>query len=205
MSKMKYDRKPPLAKSPIRLRPRRVLRPNTNFVQTPPGSLAKSQKPNPTRDMEGSDLCTEYRTISWELQALARKVQDEFGNGNSTSAGISASANSSTLFERGRFYEMYSARRNERLKRKKGETGEGGKTSYNLGITVESSKKRDSKKLESLRKSISAAFSVERSENPRYSLRSLSKENKKRPLVINYEKSLLASERKVGARRVRKI
>lgn len=171
------------------------------------GSLTKSQKPNPTRDMEESDPCPEYRTISWELRALARKVQEEFGNGNSTNAGISSSVDSSTLFERGRFYEAYSARRNERLKRKKGETGEEGKTSYNLGVTIESSKKRDSKKLENLRKSVSAAYSVDRSENPipRYSLRSLSKENKKPPLAVNYEKSVLPSERKVGARSVRKF
>ncbi|KAF2310206.1 hypothetical protein GH714_007208 [Hevea brasiliensis] len=204
---MKSDSRPPLAKSPIRLRPCRVLQPYTTSVQTPPGSLTKSQKPNPTKNMEESDLRPEYRTISWELRALARMVKDEFGNGNLNGAGMtnSVSANSSPLFERGRFYEVYSARRNERLKRKKGETEEEGKTTYNLGVTVESSKKRDSKKLESLRKSVSAAYSVERTENPRYSLRSLSKENKKPPLAVNYEKSALARDRKIGARRVKKI
>lgn len=165
--------------------------------------------------MEESDLRPEYHLISCELRALAKMVHDEFGNGDSTNAGVgkSLSTNSSPLFERGRFYEEYSARRNERLKRKKGgsETGDEGKTTpYNLGVraTVESSKRRDSRKLESLRKSVSAAYSVERSENPRYLLRSMSKENKKPPLpfaVNNYEKSVLASERKIGARKGRKI
>lgn len=37
MSKMKPDRKPPLAKSPIRLRPRRVLGSNSNCMPTPAG------------------------------------------------------------------------------------------------------------------------------------------------------------------------
>ncbi|KDP36798.1 hypothetical protein JCGZ_08089 [Jatropha curcas] len=207
MSKMKSDRRPPLAKSPIRLRPRRVLQSSSSSVQTPPGSLTKSQKPNLTREMEESDLRSENHTMSCELRALARMVQDELGNASSTSVGLSnnSSTNSSPLFERGRFYEVYSARRNERLKRKKGETEEEGKTPYHLGVTVESSKKRDSKKLESLRKSVSAAYSVERSANPRYSLRSLSKENKKPPLPFNVEKSVCPSERKVGTRRVRKI
>lgn len=171
------------------------------------GSLTKSQKPNPTRDMEESNLRPEYHNISWELRALARMVNDEFGNENLTGARMNnrMSGNSSPLFERGRFYELYSARRNERLKRKKGETGEEENITYGLGVTVESSKKRDSKKLENLRKSVSAAYYVERSENPRYSLRSLSKENKKPPLAVNYEKSVRASGRKIGGQRVRKI
>ncbi|EEF52857.1 conserved hypothetical protein [Ricinus communis] len=206
---MKYDRKPPLAKSPIRVRPGRVLRSTTTTsLQSPPGSLIKSQKLNPGPDMEELDLRPEYRSISWELRALARMVQDEFGKENATNAGErkSLSANSSPLFERGRFYDVYSARRNERLKRKTGETGEEGvKTPHNLGVNIESSKKRDTKKLQSLRKSVSAAYSVESSEIPRYSLRSLSKENKKPPLPVNYEKSVLANEKKVGARRVRKV
>lgn len=135
-------------------------------------------------------------------------VQNEFGEANTERAGAGArlSANSTPLFERGRFYDEYSARRNERLKRKKNETSDPVKgTPYNLGVTVESSKRRDSKKLESLRKSVSAAYSVERSE-PRYMLRSMSKGNKKPPTaVVNTGRSILASERKTTARRVRKI
>lgn len=71
--------------------------------------------------MEESNLRPEYHNISWKLRALARMVNDEFGNENLTGARMNKrmSGNSSPLFERGRFYELYSARRNERLKRKK--------------------------------------------------------------------------------------
>ncbi|XP_044474531.1 uncharacterized protein LOC123202628 isoform X2 [Mangifera indica] len=194
MSKMKTDSKPPLARSPIRVRPRRVLRSNSSSLQTPP-------------DIEESDLRPEYRTISCEFQALAKMVQDELGdsklgnNNNKARSGTELIGNSSFFFERGRFYEDYSARRNERLKRKKNETGDTAKTPYELGVTVESSKRRESKKLEGLRKSVSAAYSVERSE-PRYTLRSMTKENKKPPLPFN---SVIDTQSKTGARRVRKI
>lgn len=172
------------------------------------GSLTESQKPNRKLDTEDSDLRPEYHSISCELRALAKMVRDEFGNGESTNGGVgkSLSANSSPLFERGRFYEEYSARRNDRLKRKKGDTGDDMKTPYNLGVTVESSKRRYTRKLESARKSVSDACLVERNETPRYLLRSMNKENKKPPLpVYSFEKSVLAGERKVAARKVRKI
>ncbi|KAK0576584.1 hypothetical protein LWI29_020123 [Acer saccharum] len=212
---MRSDRKPPLAKSPIRVRPRRALRSNSNALQTPPGSLTKSQKPIRSWDVEESDLRPEYRSISCELRALAKTFQDGFGDVNANNKSVlgsttSLGANSSpvSIFERGRFYEEYSARRNERLKRKKkSEMGDSLlKTPYSLGVTVESSKKRDSsRKLESLRKSVSAAYSVERSE-PRYMLRSMSKENKKPPLPLNYERStttttsVIGSQRRLGTR-----
>ncbi|XP_059461369.1 uncharacterized protein LOC132190407 [Corylus avellana] len=209
VTKMRSDRKPPLAKSPVRLRPRRVLRSNSTSLQTPPGSLTKSERPNRCLGTDASDLRPEYLSISCELRALSKMVRDEFGNGDMDNAGISDSfgANSSTLFERGRFYEEYSARRNERLKRKKNETGEGRKSVYNLGVTVESAKKSTStKKLESLRKSVSAAYTVERSEapTPRYMLRSMRKENKKPPLAVTSGRSVLGTETKVGARRLRR-
>ncbi|XP_011035018.1 PREDICTED: uncharacterized protein LOC105132963 [Populus euphratica] len=175
MSSMKTVGKPPLAKSPTRLRPRRSIRSESTTSQTPPGSLAKSQRPNRKWDMEESDLRPEYQSISWELRALAKMTRGEFGNGESSNGGVgrSLSANSSPLFER---------------------------------VTIESSKRRDSKKLENLRKSVSAAYYVERNENPRYMLRSMNKENKKPPLPVHkYEKSVLASERKVTARKARKI
>ncbi|KAJ4849808.1 hypothetical protein Tsubulata_031526 [Turnera subulata] len=177
-------------------------------------------KPSRFLDMEESGLRPEYHSISCELRELAKMVRDEFGNegprrtGGGIGKGESLSANSTPLFERGRFYEEYSSRRNERLRRKMGQTGEDavqGKvlaTPYNLGVTVESSKRRDSKKLESLRKSVSAAYSVERSETHRYMLRSMSRENKKPPLSVNnsnFERSVLPSERKIGSRRVRKV
>lgn len=135
-------------------------------------------------------------------------VREEFGNGDPDNNGISSSfgANSCSLFERGRFYEEYSARRNERLKRKK-ETGNERKPVYNLGVMAESAKKSAStKKLESLRKSVSAAYTVERNEapTPRYMLRSMRKENKKPPLPVTSGRSILDTEKKVGARRLRR-
>ncbi|GMI91393.1 hypothetical protein like AT5G42330 [Hibiscus trionum] len=221
MSTMRYDRKPPLAKSPIRLRPRRVLGSNSTSLQTPSGSLTKSQKPVRAWSNEGSEIRPEYLSISSELRALARMVKCEIGNGETEHAGLgetSVGANSTTLFERGRFYEEYSARRNERLSRRRGETGTESKSGHHLGlgVTTESSKRRESKKLESLRKSVSAAYSVERNEiqTPRYSLRSMSKAkdintNKKPPLAVNYNSSVSVigtasktTARRVGTRRV---
>ncbi|XP_052202274.1 uncharacterized protein LOC127808015 [Diospyros lotus] len=186
MSKMRSDRKPPLARSPARLRPRRGLRSSANIPQSPPGSLTKSQVPVRPPDVDELELRPEYRTISCELRALAKKVQDEFGNAGSTNAGFAnnAGAISSPLFERGRFYEAYSARRNERLKRKKGETGDERKSAaYDLGVKVESAKRRDSKRLEALKRSVaSTPATADRAEKPRYLLRSMTKENKKPPL-----------------------
>ncbi|KAG2698174.1 hypothetical protein I3760_07G137500 [Carya illinoinensis] len=210
---MKSDRKPPLPKSPILLRPRRVLRSNSSSLQNPPGSLTKPERPNRFWDNGESVLRPEYRSISCDLRDLARMVRDEFGKGVSDDAGISnsLSADSSSLFERGRFYEEYSARRNERLRRKKSDTGVEKKTPYNLGVSVESAKRMSStKKFESLRKSVSAAYTVEKSETPtpRYMLRSTMKENKKppRPLPATSGKStvLLGARPKAVVRRVRR-
>ncbi|GLT99991.1 hypothetical protein SLE2022_173920 [Rubroshorea leprosula] len=208
MSKMKFDRKPPLAaKSPCRLS-RRVLRSTSTALHTPPGSLTKSAKPIRSWNVEESEMRPEYNSISCELRELAKKVRDELGGGeseNAMAAVNSLSANTTPLFERGRFYEEYSARRNERLRRKKGEARDEPKTAYKLGVTVESSKRKNSKKVESLRKPASAAYSVEKSQHPRYLLRSMTKENKKPPLALNNQKSVIGSERKTGARRGRII
>ncbi|KAE8055832.1 hypothetical protein FH972_012650 [Carpinus fangiana] len=186
VTKMRLDCKPPLAKLPVRLHPCRVLRLNSTSLQTPPGSLTKFKRPNCWFGTNSSDLQPEYLSISCELCALSKMVHNEFGNGDLDNTGIfdSFSANSSTLFERGRFYKEYSGRRNERLKRKKSEPRDGRKSMYYLGVTVEFVKKSTSmKKLESLRKSVSVAYTVERSEapTPRYMLRSIRKENKKPP------------------------
>ncbi|XP_062023545.1 uncharacterized protein LOC133739762 isoform X2 [Rosa rugosa] len=210
MSRMKLDRKPPLAKSPIRVRPpSRVLRSGPTSLQTPPGS----QKPSRMWDMEEPDLRPEYRSISCELRALAKMVGKEFGDEDCEKAGgvrKSVSANSSPLFERGRFYEEYSARRNERLRKKYGGTGTGEefKSAFKqkLGVAVESAKRGSgTRKLESMRKSVSAAYSVERtSQTPRYMLRSMSKENKKPPLaqppaLYSAQKSVIGTaSRRVG-------
>uniref|UniRef100_A0A5B7B9D7 Uncharacterized protein n=1 Tax=Davidia involucrata TaxID=16924 RepID=A0A5B7B9D7_DAVIN len=209
MSKMRSDRKPPLPRSPVRLRPRRVLRSTESTVQTPPGSLTKTQLSNSALDIEESELRPEYRTISCELRALAKMVHDGFGNSDSGNVGFATTLNaiSSPLFERGRFYDEYSARRNERLKRKKGEVGDERKSVYALGVKVGSAKRRDSKKLEGLSKSIPSTPMTDRRENPRYSLRSSSsKENKKPPLAVNYANSVGGGGggRKMAARMVTK-
>ncbi|XP_054797960.1 uncharacterized protein LOC129303006 [Prosopis cineraria] len=207
ISKMKSDRKPPLAKSPMRLRPRRVLRPsNSCSLQTPSGSLTESKNPTGCLNIEESELRPEYRTISCELRALMKMVREEFGKRDSENieSANSFGVNSGILFERGRFYDEYSARRNERLKRRK--TGDYGKApAYNLGVAVESAKKSSSKKLESLRKSVSATYTMERLEAPRYMLRSMTKGNKKLPpLPSNLEKSTTGVDKKTGASRLRR-
>lgn len=156
--------------------------------------------------MEESALRPEYRTISCELRALAKMVRDEFGTANSqdVSGANCCSVNAGVVFERGRFYNEYSARRNERLKRKKGVTVDEGKAAHALGVTMESGKKTISR---SLKRSVSAAYSMEMqtSETPRYMLRSRCKENKKPPLPINLDKSVLGEKKKAGARRVGRI
>lgn len=199
-----------------------------NFGIGSGGSLRKSEKARRTGtwEMEEAELRPEYRSISWELRALEKMVtgeelgkEDYCGGGGDTDSSSShrlSSLNSSPLFERGRFYEEYSARRNERLNRKnKIKIKEGGcetnysttaasasasKYKYNnkLGVTVESAKRTStrtttsSRKLQSLRKSVSAAYSVVETQQvpsptpapaPRYMLRSLmNKENMKPPL-----------------------
>ncbi|XAR61549.1 hypothetical protein NMG60_11016003 [Bertholletia excelsa] len=206
MSKIRSVRKPPLPTSPMRLRTRRVLPSTTNTVQTPPGSLTKTQLPNRTWEVEEKELRPEYHAISSELRALAKMVQDEFGSSNVRFGGKNLGTNSGPLFERGRFYDEYSARRNERLKRKKGEM-EDEKNDYHLGVKVGSVKKRDSKTCGVRKSIVSTPATTNRSEQPRYLLRSMTssgKENKKPPLPLSYEKIVAGSSRKVVTRRVRK-
>lgn len=173
------------------------------------GSLTKSQKP-----VRSPEIRPEYRTMSCEFKALARMVREEFGKQPDTTEestiGNSCGVKSGVLFERGRLYDEYSARRNERLKRKKGvmvdrevNTAVKPKVSHrSLGVTVESGKKSASRKLGSLRKSVSAAYSTEVSETPRYMLRSMTKENKKPPLASRFDNKLgTVGEKKIGAPR----
>ncbi|CAN4123086.1 unnamed protein product [Withania somnifera] len=209
---MRSSRKPPLARSPVGLRNRRALQSTPNPIRTPPGSLTKTQlTKRVSSSVEEWELRPEYRTISCELRALAKMVQKKFGHEDLDAADNSDPLNAkrSPLFERGRFYEEYSARRNERLKRKKGgDTGDEKKPTYDLGVRVESSKKRgETKMFQNARKSVVAATPIaERRETSRYFLRSAaSKENKKPPLPISMDKSVGFSERRTAARRVRKI
>ncbi|KAK6240345.1 hypothetical protein SCA6_005734 [Theobroma cacao] len=73
-------------------------------------------------------------------------------------------------------------------------------------LLLRSLHKRALKKLESLRKSAIAAYSVERNktQTPRHVLRSMSKENKKPPLAVNNQSSVIGTRRKSGARRVKR-
>lgn len=145
---------------------------------------------NPKRQIE-------YSSISTEIHALAKMVKDEFAEeenrkktrvASSDSNLESLAANSVPVFERGRFYEEYSAKRNERLRRKRGEEAIEGVvkgTPYNLGVNHEpmTNKRRGTSKkqqqLESIKKTVSMAETT-----PRYSLRSMTKENKKPPLPL---------------------
>lgn len=82
-------------------------------------------------------------------------------------------------FERGRFYDVYSARRNERLKRRKGGEEEDAVvkgTLYNLGVDPMPTKRRGTfKKKKAM---------VETTTTPRYSLRSTVNKDNKKPLSV---------------------
>ncbi|KAL4279746.1 hypothetical protein GQ457_03G035940 [Hibiscus cannabinus] len=133
-------------------------------VQTQPPCKPR-QKPLRAWSSGESEIRPEYLSISSELCALAGMVKCEIVDGGTENAGFgetSLCANSTSLFERGRFYEEYSARRNERLKRRR-ESKSG--HHLGLGVTIGSTKRRESKKLDSLSKSESAAYSAKRNEN----------------------------------------
>ncbi|KAJ4967289.1 hypothetical protein NE237_019138 [Protea cynaroides] len=200
MSKIRsaLHRKPPLPESPTKFRPSRILRSSVRSLKTPSASAKKFQMTSRSLDMEESHMRPEDQSISCELRALAKMVEDGFGN---TDFSTIVSPNPTSLFERGRFYEEYSARRNERLKRKMcGETAEDSSRSV-LGVVIESGKKRASKKYDSVRKSVPTDF--EGTQIPRYSLRSRAKENN--PIIpVNPPKPMGDGNRKIEVRRVRK-
>ena len=132
--------------------------------------------------MKESENRPEFAKVSCELRALQKMVQMELGAINSENNVYSSypTIGGSNLFERGRFYDVYSEKRNERLRMKKqNETvEEESKSAYNLGVKADSTKKKESKKkCESLKKTMMAAatYSVDRSQHPRYSLRSTTK------------------------------
>ncbi|GAA0138648.1 hypothetical protein LIER_00353 [Lithospermum erythrorhizon] len=206
--------KPPLARSPIRLRARRVLQPTVNTTQSPPGSLMKTQKPIRANEDE-TGLYPSYQTTSCDLRALTKMVhQDSCKETMDYDYGDNYNANRSPLFERGRFYEEYARRRNERLKKKKGEKGGSGiqekKAVYDLGVRTESVKRRgEGKKYETARKGVFPSSPVTQLKEPtattsRYLLRSVTrKENN-----IKVSSSPFANgigEMKTGAKRGRRI
>ncbi|KAL9225719.1 hypothetical protein vseg_001610 [Gypsophila vaccaria] len=169
---MKTDRKPRVARSPMRHRGRRVLHPsnvNTPSRTPPPVAMIKTQ-------MKESEVRGDYQTLSCDLWTLSKMVQDELGAMNAKShPSYNGTTNSRASLERGRFYDEYIALRNERLRKKQsGDEMDEPKSVYNLGVKVESGTKKEfKKKAESLKKSVVAAATyVDRSQHPRYALRS---------------------------------
>ncbi|XP_010918227.1 uncharacterized protein [Elaeis guineensis] len=191
------DRKPPLAVSPRRLRPRRPPPRSTPSVQTPPATF-KSARYSSMK----SPIQPVYQMISLELMALAERAKEEFGSNDDLGSTFSSSitCSSSPMFERGRFYELYSARRNEKLKRKKEEIEED-MIAQDPGIAIELAKRRSSKKVDSMRKSVPADFSSSRV--LRSSVRS-SKEMRK-PSALTSPDKPAATGKRIGTRSMRKL
>lgn len=143
-----------------------------------------------------------YQMISSELMALAERAKEEFGSNDDLGSTFTCSitCSNSPIFERGRFYELYSARRNERLKRKKEEIAEEIIT-QDPSIAIELAKRRSSKKVDSLWKSVPADFSSSRV--LRSSVRS-TKEMKK-PSAVTYPDKPAARGKRIGTRSMRKV
>ncbi|XP_068646578.1 uncharacterized protein [Aristolochia californica] len=194
-TKSPSDRRPPLAESPQQIRARRGLC-TTSSVLTPPSSVAKTQMP--TRRscvVEECRVRSELKPMLGEFHALAKMVENELGcSGLSKPFSVSRSGISTPLFERGRLYDEYSARRNERLKRKKAETGDDQSAMDHAAFNVEFGKRKAAKKTETLRKSVPANFSIPRREGLRSSVR-LSKENKQPPST-NVDRPAIEGDRK---------
>ncbi|KAF7007748.1 hypothetical protein CFC21_022655 [Triticum aestivum] len=166
------DRRPPLAVSPRRLRPRPSYAaaarlplassfhiPSPGFskkAQTsmrssicalpPPSYLETSPRPKPdftvaARAAGKENLCFNDD----DEEAAPFNLAD-----TSTDDWTAAVAPTSPLFERGRLYDLYSARRNERLKRKHGWYAAGeeeaGAMAEDPCVAVELSKRRGAKK-----------------------------------------------------------
>lgn len=154
-----------------------------------PGRPGKSQIPRPPLNLDESTVRSDLKPMLGELRALAKMVEDELGRTHHAESLLAAI--STPQFERGRLYDEYSARRTERLRRKKRERGETVVAEDHRGnsdFTVEFAKRKSAKKCESaVRKSVPANFSVGRREGLRSSAR-LSKENMKPPPVngVNY-------------------
>ncbi|KAE8804715.1 hypothetical protein D1007_19272 [Hordeum vulgare] len=198
------DRRPPLAVSPRRLRPRPSLAaagrpPLASSVHIPsPGFSKKAQTP-----MRSSISALPPPSYSSYLETSPRQKPDFTGatraagkenlffhddgdeeeeapfnladatTGDWTSAAVAPTC---PLFERGRLYDLYSARRNERLKRKHGWYAAGeeeaGAMAEDPCVAVELSKRRVAKKAAGppeslLRRSMPAAAAAEFSQSYR--------------------------------------
>ncbi|XP_026396893.1 uncharacterized protein LOC113291588 [Papaver somniferum] len=213
------DRRPPLAESMNQIRSRRMLRSSTTSIPSTPVSMMKTQTPRHLMTRDRPELRQEYQSITTDFQALEKMVKDQFGNQDLSMTDLT-NTYSAAPFERGRFYDEYSARRNERLRRRKGgETVEEKKkpsSVYNLGVVESTIKKKggDQKKLETLRKSVPANFSIPRSETTgttsRYSLRSSTKDVSKFTMSsgklsfssMDGERSKITTRRGGGVRKI---
>ncbi|XP_010481998.1 PREDICTED: uncharacterized protein LOC104760738 [Camelina sativa] len=209
MSRMRSLLKPPLPKSPIRLRSRQVFL--NSSLQTP-----GSQKQQQLQGRRLSDVVDlnpkpqiEYSSISKEIHALAKMVKDEFAEAEESKKPNleSLASNSVPVFERGRFYEEYSAKRNERLRRKKkGEEAVVEGTPYHLGVNHEPMTNKRRGTSSAKKKTVVVSMGETTSATtPRYSLRSMTKENRKPPLPVNVAVSAMKSVVTTTTRRGRRI
>ncbi|MQM18929.1 hypothetical protein Taro_051929 [Colocasia esculenta] len=209
-----FDQKPPLAVSPRRLRPRRGRTEASAAAAAPRTSPAPS--PKDTQHLRRScpalaesPLKTEYEKISRELKAREKRAEDDFPNGDALRAiAVSAQAaglRSIPLFERGRLYEVYSARRNERLKRKMEETFEeeaeaapARRSAVDAEVAV---KRRSTTRTNSLRMSAPEGLpAVGRTPSLRSSLRSSTRENKMASVLRSAVKYADEEGRRASAR-----
>ncbi|KAF3335578.1 hypothetical protein FCM35_KLT20085 [Carex littledalei] len=212
------DRRPPLAMSPRRLRPRLPPR----HPAAPPAKkspVTNSKAIHPLRaSVSGASLFrTEPDLVSYELLALVKNKEEfkenlyqENEKENKMlfvpTTPVAHKSSTSPLFERGRLYDLYSARRNERLRRRQLELleeTEAVKVIQNPAVAIELAKKKTTKKNESARKSISGDISVSRIPTLRSAVRT-SKEMKKNTTSFGFDdkSSVGTSVRRIGTRSV---
>ncbi|KAF8096539.1 hypothetical protein N665_0307s0065 [Sinapis alba] len=184
--------KPPLPKSPIRLRSRQVLLSNSSSstLQTPPGLTKPGRRLSHATGLEPKLPILDQEEENVKTRAAASNLEN-------------LPANSAPVFERGRFYDEYSAKRNERLKRKKVGGGDDSVvkgTPYSLGVEPTTTKRRVTAK----KKTVETTTTT--TKPPRYSLRSMTKENKKPPPPIPMNVAVTSAVKSVTAmRRGRRI
>lgn len=166
--------------SPRRLRPRKALPPRPPPVAPPakrsPVTNSKAIRPLRASVSGASLFRSEPDLISSELLAMAKSAEEEeefkenlYQENEkenkkrlfSPTTPVARKSSTSPLFERGRLYDLYSARRNERLRRRQLELleeTEAVKVIQNPAVAVELSKRKTSKKNENTRRSISGDF-----------------------------------------------
>ncbi|CAL9109200.1 unnamed protein product [Musa textilis] len=200
------DLRPQFAVSPRRLRPRRPPPASSydppSVRAPPPESSKKPPRPHRSSVSVESPARTDRQLVSSELAALVERANEEFQGCGDVGAAAAVSPGGgcrSPVFERGRFYELYSARRNERLKRKKAEMSEEA-VAEDPGMAVELARRRVPKKAEGVRKSMPADFSVGRGSS------SLRSSVKKRPYAAaGVAEWPAGGGRTVNARSVRRL